>query len=416
MISAALTLLDGMKDIPNVVLIGTTNRKDCIDEALLRAGRIEQHIEIGLPNEEDRLEILGIHTKGILLENVNLTRLAAITKNYSGAEIKGLADLAAKYAMSSNLEEVNGELVLKKEIQDGKLPLAKVQEQHFDTAFADIQPTFGADRKYFTYQSERFLAFSDEIIAALESFNQAIKPLLSKKIRQLNYFISGCPGTGKTELAMHLAMQSGASNIQILNAKKLLESQVSQQPFMIQDVFNKAYQSEFSVVILDGLEELLGADASLQGYNNQLRLNLLAYLQQNSSKNNHCIVIATAKDRKFSERLGLLEYFDAAAKLHKIKLEFNEKTRDLLSNLCLKLDYSFVDSDVSANEKLEISIRELVVKINCFCSDERNNGELDFNKFMQSIISQPARHRLFTHKKDKSDLTLVNDRMRHKPH
>jgi vesicle-fusing ATPase len=58
-----LTNLDGVESVNNIVVIGTTNRKDLIDEAILRPGRLEMHVEIGLPDEEGRLQILQIHTQ-----------------------------------------------------------------------------------------------------------------------------------------------------------------------------------------------------------------------------------------------------------------------------------------------------------------------------------------------------------------
>lgn len=58
-----LTNLDGVEALNNVIVIGMTNRKDLLDEAILRPGRLEVHIEIGIPDEHGRLQILKIHTK-----------------------------------------------------------------------------------------------------------------------------------------------------------------------------------------------------------------------------------------------------------------------------------------------------------------------------------------------------------------
>jgi vesicle-fusing ATPase len=69
-----------------------TNRKDLLDEAILRPGRLEVHIEIGIPDEDGRLQIFQIHTKRLIEEklldkDVSLSKLAAMTQNYTGAEI-----------------------------------------------------------------------------------------------------------------------------------------------------------------------------------------------------------------------------------------------------------------------------------------------------------------------------------------
>ena len=57
--------MDGVDQLNNILIIGMTNRKDMIDEALLRPGRLEVHMEIGLPDEAGRLQILNIHTNRV---------------------------------------------------------------------------------------------------------------------------------------------------------------------------------------------------------------------------------------------------------------------------------------------------------------------------------------------------------------
>ena len=82
-----------------------TNRLDLIDEALLRPGRLEIQMEIGLPNEKGRLEILDIHTAVMrknnrLSKDVSLETMAKRTKNFSGAELEGLVRAAQATAMN----------------------------------------------------------------------------------------------------------------------------------------------------------------------------------------------------------------------------------------------------------------------------------------------------------------------------
>jgi vesicle-fusing ATPase len=84
--------MDGVEALNNIIVIGMTNRKDLIDPAMLRPGRLEVHIEIGLPNEQGRRQILNIHTaklkqNNLLHPNCNLNDVAQLAKNYTGAEI-----------------------------------------------------------------------------------------------------------------------------------------------------------------------------------------------------------------------------------------------------------------------------------------------------------------------------------------
>ena len=101
--------MDGVDQLNNILIIGMTNRMDMIDEALLRAGRLEVHMEISLPDEFGRLQILNIHTNkmrnnGIMDSDVDLKELAASTKNFSGAEIGGLVKSATSFAFNRHVK------------------------------------------------------------------------------------------------------------------------------------------------------------------------------------------------------------------------------------------------------------------------------------------------------------------------
>jgi vesicle-fusing ATPase len=101
--------MDGVDQLNNILIIGMTNRKDMIDEALLRPGRLEVHMEISLPDENGRFQILGIHTSkmrknGVMDEDVDLLELAALTKNFSGAEISGLIKSATSFAFNRHVK------------------------------------------------------------------------------------------------------------------------------------------------------------------------------------------------------------------------------------------------------------------------------------------------------------------------
>lgn len=101
--------MDGVDQLNNILIIGMTNRLDMIDEALLRPGRLEVHMEISLPDESGRLQILNIHTtkmrtNQIMDHDVDLGELAALTKNFSGAEISGLVKSATSFAFNRHVK------------------------------------------------------------------------------------------------------------------------------------------------------------------------------------------------------------------------------------------------------------------------------------------------------------------------
>jgi len=93
-----------------------TNRKDMMDEAILRPGRMEVHLEIGLPDEIGRQQIFEIHTRqqrknGLLESDVDLDSMAARTKNYTGAEIEAVCKSAVSWALGEMLtaEDLNAD-------------------------------------------------------------------------------------------------------------------------------------------------------------------------------------------------------------------------------------------------------------------------------------------------------------------
>ena len=106
-----MSKIDGVDSLNNILIIGMTNRKDMIDDAILRPGRLEMHVEIGLPDDKGRLQIINIHTTK-MRENGRITdeamsklpELAAKTKNYTGAEIEGLVRSATSFAIGRNVD------------------------------------------------------------------------------------------------------------------------------------------------------------------------------------------------------------------------------------------------------------------------------------------------------------------------
>ena len=104
-VNQLLSKIDGVDQLNNILVIGMTNRPDMIDEALTRPGRLEVSVEIGLPKEAGRIQILNIHTRTMtqhkkMAADVDLLELAALTKNFSGAEIGGLVRAAQSCALN----------------------------------------------------------------------------------------------------------------------------------------------------------------------------------------------------------------------------------------------------------------------------------------------------------------------------
>jgi AAA family ATPase len=104
-VTTLLNEMDGIEALKDVFIIGATNRPDILDSALIRKGRFDAHIHIGLPTDEARRQIIEIHTRGQpLAEDVDLKILASRTEGSSGADISGLCGEAVALAMNDYVD------------------------------------------------------------------------------------------------------------------------------------------------------------------------------------------------------------------------------------------------------------------------------------------------------------------------
>lgn len=155
-VNQLLTKIDGLATQNNLLVIGVTNRMDLLDEALLRPGRLEVHIEIPLPDHKGRQQILAIHTRELedqdmLSDNVDLKDVAGRTRGFTGAELEGLVRSAVAFALAEHQEamanSVSNENEEVKE-EDEMLRMVEFLEQqsattvemkHFDEALVSVE-------------------------------------------------------------------------------------------------------------------------------------------------------------------------------------------------------------------------------------------------------------------------------------
>lgn len=107
-VDTLLTEMDGMRSLKNVVVIAASNRPDILDPALLRPGRFDRVIEVELPDERARFQILKIHTKKMPIDkSVDLKELAKTTDEYTGADLENVCREAGMNAIRNNSKKVN---------------------------------------------------------------------------------------------------------------------------------------------------------------------------------------------------------------------------------------------------------------------------------------------------------------------
>jgi len=108
-----LAEIDGFKNLGQVKIIGCTNRKDILDPAILRPGRLDRLIEITLPNEKGREEIFKIHSRNMKFKDVEIKEIIKKTEGFSGAEIRAVCTEAGYFAIRSNRNYVTQKDFLK---------------------------------------------------------------------------------------------------------------------------------------------------------------------------------------------------------------------------------------------------------------------------------------------------------------
>lgn len=273
-----LAKMDGVEQLNNILIIGMTNRLDMIDEALLRPGRLEIHMEISLPDENGRLEILKIHTgkmrdNDIMDPDVDLQELAVITKNYSGAEIAGVCKSASSFAFNRHIKV--GSLASVAPDVDRM----KIKMDDFLHALEEVKPAFGVS------ESELGLCVQNGIIryspmvdvSCLGShwhFPRSDVPCVVQQILDdgqryvssvknspitplISILLHGPPNTGKTALAASMAMQSDFPFVKLISPESMVGYSETAKMAQIKKVFDDAYKSPLSVIVVDGIERLL---------------------------------------------------------------------------------------------------------------------------------------------------------------
>ena len=218
-VAQLLTMMDGLEERGQVVVIGATNRVDAIDPALRRPGRFDREIEIGVPSEPDRIEILKIHTRGMpLAGDVDLLAIAQQTHGFVGADLAALAREAAIRALRRYLPEMNLD---DEEIPQEILDRMVVNARDFRAAQRDVSPS--AMREVMLEVTH--VTWDD--VGGLEEAKQEIREAVEYPLTERARFeelgitpprgvlLYGPPGTGKTLIAKAVANESGANFIAI---------------------------------------------------------------------------------------------------------------------------------------------------------------------------------------------------------
>nr|AWH66430.1 Rhg1-associated N-ethylmaleimide sensitive factor [Glycine max] len=367
-VNQLLTKIDGVESLNNVLLIGMTNRKDMLDEALLRPGRLEVQVEISLPDENGRLQILQIHTNkmkenSFLAADVNLQELAARTKNYSGAELEGVVKSAVSYALNRQLSLED----LTKPVEEENI---KVTMDDFLNALHEVTSAFGAstddlercrlhgmvecgDRHKHIYQRAMLLV-------------EQVK--VSKGSPLVTCLLEGSRGSGKTALSATVGIDSDFPYVKIVSAESMIGLHESTKCAQIIKVFEDAYKSPLSVIILDDIERLLEYVPIGPRFSNLISQTLLVLLKRLPPKGKKLMVIGTTSELDFLESIGFCDTFSVTYHIPTLNTTDAKKVLEQLN--------VFTDEDIdSAAEALnDMPIRKLYMLIEMAAQGEHGGS------------------------------------------
>jgi len=282
-VAQLLTLMDGLEERGQVIVVGATNRVDAIDPALRRGGRFDREIEIGAPDESGRREILDVHTRGMpLSEDVDLDELAARTHGFVGADVDSLATEAAMRALRDreNREDLT------------------VTRADLEAALTAVDPStmreYVAETPHVTFEDVGGLEEPKRVLTEAVEWPLAYGALFEATNTDppSGILLYGPPGTGKTLLARALAGESDVNFVSVAGPE-LLDKYVGESEQAVREVFDRARQAAPSIVFFDEIDALAGVRGDASEATERVVSQLLAELDGLAANPNVVVLAAT---------------------------------------------------------------------------------------------------------------------------
>lgn len=367
-VNQLLSKMDGVEQLNNILIIGMTNRKDMIDEALLRPGRMEVHMEIGLPDESGRLQILKIHThkareNDMLAKDVDLDELAGLTKNFTGAEINGLVKSATSFAFNRHVKV--GTLAS----TTADLESLVIERGDFLGALEEVHAAFGSSEEEFDgCVTNGIIHFSPSIARMLKEGQLRVEQVQnSERTPLVSMLLHGPPGAGKTALAATIAMESQFPFIKLISPETMIGMNELQKVNAINRVFQDSYRSPLSVIVMDDVERLLEYTPIGSRFSNTVLQAIAVLLKKQPPKGRRLLVLTTTTRRHVLEEMDLMDSF--SSELYVENLRTLEEVNTVVKSLKL---FNSDDERRTAmatlaksgiESKLSVSVKKLLMTV-----------------------------------------------------
>eukprot|EP01060_Flectonema_neradi_P039295 TRINITY_DN85_c0_g1_i2.p1 TRINITY_DN85_c0_g1~~TRINITY_DN85_c0_g1_i2.p1 ORF type:complete len:809 (+),score=231.88 TRINITY_DN85_c0_g1_i2:47-2428(+) len=383
-VSQLLTLMDGMKARSQVIVLAATNRPNTIDGALRRFGRFDREIDIGIPDEIGRLEILRIHTKNMKLDaNVDLEAIAKETHGYVGADLAQLATEAAMQTIREKMDVIDWE---DDTIDAAILDSMAVTQAHFREATGLTNPSTLRDTAMVEVPN---VTWKD--IGGLESTKAELQELIQYPVEypwkfekfgispSKGVLFYGPPGCGKTLLAKAVANECQANFISI-KGPELLTMWFGESEANVREIFDKARQAAPCVLFFDELDSIAkargsGAGGDGGGASDRVINQILTEMDGMNAKKNVFIIGATNRPDIIDPaimrpgRLDQLLYIplpDVKSRINILKANFRKSplAADVSLDKIAQSTHGFSGADLAGicQRAVKLAIKESIAK------------------------------------------------------
>uniref|UniRef100_A0A9J7YND3 Vesicle-fusing ATPase n=1 Tax=Cyprinus carpio carpio TaxID=630221 RepID=A0A9J7YND3_CYPCA len=313
-VNQLLSKIDGVEQLNNILVIGMTNRPDLIDEALMRPGRFEVKMEIGLPDERGRVQILNIHTAkmrdfNLLSGDVDIKELAAETKNYSGAELEGLVRAAQSTAMNRHIKATSTV-----EVDMERAEKLQVTRTDFMASLNnDIKPAFGTNQEdYSSYIMNGIIKWGDPVTRVLEDGELLVQQTKnSDRTPLVSVLLEGPPHSGKTALAAKISEDSQFPFIKICSPDKMIgHSEISK---LVKKLLY--YTINGILIIMCGEIDYVPIGPR---FSNLVLQALLVLLKKTPPRGRKLLIIGTTSRKDVLQEMEMLDAFSTTIHVHNI--------------------------------------------------------------------------------------------------
>ncbi|KAF1816134.1 AAA-domain-containing protein [Eremomyces bilateralis CBS 781.70] len=316
-VNQLLSKMDGVDQLNNILVVGMTNRRDLLDDALLRPGRFDVQVEIGLPSEDGREQILEILTRsavksGRFADDISLKELARITKNFSGAELAALYRAAGSIAMTRHVRFGRGESGTVERPEDLTLTMADFL-QAFEN---DVKPAHGLQVDELDARIRYgIIPYSPRIKEILTKGRRALAACFNAEsgkdtqVRPTCILLHGLAGAGTSALASRMALDADVPLVKFVGPTNFIGYGAMQTVGGLQKAFNDAARSKQSIIVLDDIEGLIEWFDVGMRYSTQVLAALMRLLTELLPKGHRLAVIGTTRTPEPLKQLRLWQFF-----------------------------------------------------------------------------------------------------------